>query len=90
MTVNEKQHCWAVDVSQLGASYEGYMTEEERSEREWDIQYEERECYVLNENDLEKFLTRLREVIDRRNEKSLEGMVLKALDRSTGKEESDE
>ena len=61
---DKKQHCWAVDVTQLGASYAGYMTEEERHEREWDIQYEERYCHVLNENDLEQFLTRLKEVID--------------------------
>jgi len=68
MTDDTKQHCWAVDVSQLGASYEGYLTDQERSELEWDIQYEERECYVLNENDLETLLTRLKQAIDRRNE----------------------
>jgi len=82
MTDEKKQHSWAVDATQLGASYEGYLTDEERSDLEWEIQENEPACCVLSEPQLEKFLTRLKQAIDRRNETSLEDMVLKALERS--------
>lgn len=69
---DEKQHSWAVDVSE-GASYEGYLTEQERSDLEWEIQENEPACYVLSEKELEKFLTHLKQAIDQRNEgKALE------------------
>jgi hypothetical protein len=82
MTDDTKKHSWAVDATQLGASYEGYLTDQERSDLEWEIQENEPACCVLSEEELEKFLTRLKQAIDRRNETSLEDMLLKAIERS--------